>query len=546
MTSSVATELRPATELPPLAEWKLAAPRLRRGALQRARIVKTIDGAADAALTLVVAPAGYGKTTAVRAWCETSDAACAWVTLDALDNDPARLWTYVAEAVDRVRHGLGSRTLRRLRDDSFGIEDALDELMNGIASLGGELTIVLDDAQQVKDQECLASIRYAIERLPPAARLIMITRAAPALGLETLRARGALLELRTSELAFTSAEAHELLAERAGLGLDNDQIEFLLQRTEGWPTALYVAGLWLRSVDDPGQALLEFTGEHRYMAEYLSHEVLAALDPDHRSFLLRVAVLGSFTAELCDAVVGCSDSAELLAELEESNMFVHRLEHRQWFRVHTLFAEFAANRLGSDDPGAVTEIHRRAATWLGNQGLYVEAATHAALAGDDEAVAEILSTHHLALLRSGRAGTLLRLTQGLPDETLLERPTLAASTAAAATLLGHRTLERRRLVQLASRGIVRDSRRAGPYASAILAVVRALAIDDGVAQAVSDGHEAVELSVDAGDDVQVAALAAIARAFYFAGDLDAALEAALRGVKHPARRAAHPATHWPE
>ena len=398
MANLVATELRPASQLPPLAEWKLAAPRLRRGALYRARIVKAIDEAADAALTLVVAPAGYGKTTAVRCWWETSDAALAWVTLDALDNDPARLWTYVAEAVDRVRPGLGSRSLRRLRDDSSGVEDAIDALMNGIASLGVELTIVLDDAQHIRDQECLASIGYAIERLPPAARLIMITRADPALGLARLRARGALIELRTRELAFTSAEAQELLAERADISLDGEQIELLLQRTEGWPAALYVAGLWLRSVDDPARALLEFTGEHRYVAEYLSHEVLAVLDPDHRSFLLRVAVLGCFTAELCDAVLGCSDSAAMLAELEESNMFVHRLEHRQWFRVHALFAEFAANRLDSDDPGAVAQIHRRAATWLLSRGQYVEATTHAALARDHEAVAEILSTYHLALI----------------------------------------------------------------------------------------------------------------------------------------------------
>ncbi len=417
--------------------------------------------------------------------------------------------------------------------------------MNGIASLGVELTIVLDDAQHIRDQECLASIGYAIERLPPAARLIMITRADPALGLARLRARGALIELRTRELAFTSAEAQELFAERADISLDGEQIELLLQRTEGWPAALYVAGLWLRSVDDPARALLEFTGEHRYVAEYLSYEVLAVLDPDHRSFLLRVAVLGCFTAELCDAVLGCSDSAAMLAELEESNMFVHRLEHRQWFRVHALFAEFAANRLDSDDRGAVAQIHRRAATWLLSRGQYVEATTHAALARDHEAVAEILSTYHLALIRNGRAGTLLRFARELPDETLLEHPTLAAAAATAATLSSGQTLERRRLVQLASRGVVRDFPRAGPYASAVLAMARAAGIDDGVAQAVRDGREAVQLSDDnAENDVLVAALAALARALYFAGELDEALEVALRGFEHPSSNAGSPATPW--
>jgi LuxR family transcriptional regulator, maltose regulon positive regulatory protein len=502
--------------------------------LRRARIAKAIDAGADSALTLVTAPAGYGKTTAVSAWCEASGSAYAWVTLDALDNNPSRLWTYVAEAVDRTCHGLGNRTLRRLRGEPSAIEAALDELTNAIASCGRDLAIVLDDAQIIGDHQCLASIGYVVERLPPNARLFIVTRANPAIGLAALRPRGALTELRTRELAFTSDEARELLAGRADLGLDSRQIEFLRERTEGWPAALYVAALWLRSVDDPSQALLEFTGKHPYITEYLSHEVLSVLDPDHRSFLLSVAVLGCFTAELCDAVIGCSDSAQLITELEESNMFVSGLEHGEWFHVHRLFAEFAASRLESDRPGAVTQIHRRAATWLGSRGMYVEAATHAALAADHDVVAKILSTSHLALIRSGRAGTLLRFARTLPDETLLAHPTLAAGTAAAATLTGRHTLERRRLIQLASRGIVRDSRRSGPYASALLATVRAAGIDNGVAQAVRDGREAVALSVgDAEDDVLVAALAALARALYFAGDLDHALDVALRGAERP-------------
>lgn len=419
--------------------------------LRRPRLTEALEAGADSALTLVAGPAGYGKTTAVRNWCKASDAACAWVTLDPLDNDPARLWTYVAEGIDRACRGLGGRTVRRLHGEPSAIEDALDELMNGIATSEEDLAIILDDAQNIHDQACLASIGYVIERLPASGRLIMISRTDPALGLAALRPRGALTELRTRELAFTAVEARELLTERADLALDSEEIEFLRKRTEGWPAALYVAALWLRSVDDPSQALLEFTGEHRFMAEYLSHEVLSALDPDHRSFLVRVAVLGCFTAELCDAVIGCSDSAQLLAELGESNMFVQRLEHGEWFRVHTLFAEFAANRLESDDPGAVNQIHRHAAAWLRSRGLYVEATTHAALAGDHEVVAEILSTYHVALLRNGRAGTLFSLARALPDDTLVEHPTLAAAAATAATLLGRCALERRRLVQLASR-----------------------------------------------------------------------------------------------
>ena len=365
-------------ELPPLAEAKLAAPRLRRGMVHRPRLGHALEAGVEAALTLVAAPAGYGKTTAVRAWAEDSGSALAWVTLDAGDNEPARLWTYVATAVDRVRNGLGRRALNRLRAPGIAVEVAVDEVMNGIAEFGRPFTLVLDELQTVTDTECLASLDYAIERLPPSARLIVITRADPALELARLRARGALAEVRAADLAFTLAEARELLVDRARVALDDGQIKILRTRTEGWPATLYLAALWLRSVEDPDRAVLEFGGGHRYVAEFLSHEVLASLDPRRRSFLLRAAVLGSFTAELCDAVLGRSDSAELLRELEDSNMFVVSLERQEWFRVHALFAEFATAQLGAVEPTVPQTIHRRAAEWFRARGLVVEAVQHAA------------------------------------------------------------------------------------------------------------------------------------------------------------------------
>jgi LuxR family maltose regulon positive regulatory protein len=526
-------EVRPAEELPPLAEAKLVAPRQRRGMVRRPRIDRALEAGADMPVTLVVAPAGYGKTTAVRNWSEGSPAALAWVTLDGLDNDLVRLWTYVAAAVDRVREGLGRRALKRLQGSGMTIEDAVDELMNGVARLGRELTLVLDDLNTVTAPECLASIEYAIERLPATARMILITRADPAIGLARRRARGELFELRASELAFTAAEARELLVGRGGLQLDDEQIKTLVRRTEGWPAALYLAALWLRTVDDLDRAVLEFGGEHRYVAEYLSHEVLAALDADRRSFLLRVAVLGGFTAELCDAVLGRADSAALLAALEESNMFVQSLERGEWFRVHPLFAEFAAGQLASEDPGAVVEIRRRAAASLRSRGLYVEATAQAAAAGDHEVVAEIMTKYHLALIRNGRAGTLLHWTRTLPDDCLMVHPGLVGAAATAATMLGHQTLDRRRFVRLASRARAEHPERFGVYADAVLEMVRAAGIDRGVSEAVRDGRRAAELADRGADEVFVAAHAALAAALYFAGELDEAWAAGLRAVEHP-------------
>jgi LuxR family maltose regulon positive regulatory protein len=500
----------------------------------RPRIVRALEAGADAALTLVAAPAGYGKTTAVRAWSASSETALAWVTLDGGDNDPVRFWTYVATAVDRVREGLGRRALQRLWVSGMPVQTAVDELMNGIAAFEREVALVLDDSHTVTDGECLASIEYALERLPATARLIVITRADPALGLARLRARGALVELRASELSFTAAEARELLVDRGGLDLGSEDIEVLHGRTEGWPAALYLAALWLRGVDDRRGAVREFGGDHRYLAEYLSHEVLAALDAGERSFLLQVAVLGRFTAELCDAVLGRSDSAAMLAELERSNMFVLPLERLEWFRVHALFAQFAVARLAAVEPGAAVQIHRRAARWLGTRGLVVEAIEHAAAAGDHEVIAELLSKYHLTLIRNGRASTLFRWVRTLPDESLMDHPELAAATATAATMIGQRALERRRLLALASRAKAERPERFGLYADAVMAMVRAAGIDTGVGDAVLEGRRAVELARAAGgDDVLVAALASLARALYFAGELDEAWMAASRAVEHP-------------
>ena len=520
-------------ELPPLAEAKLAAPRQRRGMVPRPRIEQALEAGADAALTLVAAPAGYGKTTAVRAWAEHSGSALAWVTLDAGDNEPARLWTYVATAVDRIRNGLGRRAINRLRVSATGVEIAVDEVMNAIAQFGRPFTLVLDDLQTVTDRECLASLDYAIERLPATARLIAITRADPALELARLRARGALNEVRAGDLAFTPAEARELLVDRAGLELDDEQIRILRNRTEGWPAAVYLAALWLRSVEDPDRAVLEFGGQHRYVAEYLSQEVLASLDPARRSFLLRAAVLGSFTAELCDAVLDRSDSAAVLGELEESNMFVLSLERREWFRVHALFAEFAAAQLGAVEPRVPQMIHRRAAEWLRSQGLAVEAVAHAAAAGDSEVVAELLSEYHLPLIRNGRSRTLLRWAQVLPDELFIEHPDAAVGAATAALLVGRMTRERRRFLRLADRARAEHPERFAAYEECVTAMVRVAGLDDGVSDAVVEGYRAVELAHRSVDETLVAALAALARALYFAGELDGARSAASRALEHP-------------
>jgi LuxR family maltose regulon positive regulatory protein len=444
------------------------------------------------------------------------------------------LWRYVATAVDRVRPGLRRGALRRLGVAGSPIEVALDELMNGAAALGSELVVVLEDLHAVTSEECLSSIDYALAQLPPNAHVVLLARVDPALRLAGLRAAGALAEVRAADLAFTPAEAHELLVVLGQLELGAEEIDVLVERTERWPAALVLAWLWLRTVEDPARAVRAFRGDHRFVADYLSNEVLAALDEDARAFLTGAAVLGEFTAELCDGVLDCTDSAARLAELEQSNLFVARLERGGWFRIHSLFAEYARAQLASLEPGAPTWIHRRAAEWLRSRGLPVQAAEHAAAAGEHELVAQLLVEYHLPLIRSGAGPTLLRWVRTLPEDRIVEHPQLAVAAATATMLVGGRTLEQRRLLALADRA--RDGRpgQVDAYVETVARLVRALTIDGGAGQAVLDRRRAVALAEGDAREILAGALAAYARALFFAGELDEASAVAMRALEHPA------------
>jgi LuxR family maltose regulon positive regulatory protein len=520
---------------PELIEAKLAMPRRSSSLIERWRVHQALRSGGDVALTLVAAPAGYGKTSAVVEFCSKSGASLAWVSLDPSDNDPVQLWAYVATAVDRVRRGLGQAALQRLKAPG-PIENVVDDVMNGIAVFGGELIVVLDDLHVITDPGCLASIDRALSHLPPNARLVLITRVEPALSLERLRASGQLTELRAHELAFTLAEAYELLVERENLPLGRDDVDALVTHTEGWPAALVLAGLWLRRIDDPADAVRNFWGGHQFVAAYLSREVLEGLDDDRRSFLHGLAVLGEFTAALCDAVLDRTDSAAQLDELERSMLFVSRSEHGEWHRIHALFAEYVRAELAQVDPTAAASIHRRAADWLRAQGLAFEAAEHATAAGDWELVARIFVEFHLALMRRGDALTYVRWVRQLPEECVANHPVLAASAGMAAVLADGSTIGQRRLLRLAERTYARRGETVESTvidARFFILIQRAVTIYHGVGQALKDGLLAVRLAEAESEEAITGALAAYGRALFFAGEYAEAEAVSWRALEHP-------------
>ena len=499
--------------------------------LHRPRLLEMVDSDGGAALTVVNAALGYGKTTLLRLWCIERPEAVVWMTLDAADDNPVRLWTHLATAVERLGQGLGGRALMYLGVRGALVETAVDELMNGLVAYGRPVAIVLDDLHAVGSEASLRSIAHAINRLPANARVLAATRSEPSISVARLRARGALREIRARELAFTADEASELIA-REGIELSRESVELLVERTEGWPAGLYLAVLWLRNLDDPDQGVRAFVGSARHVADYLTDEVLTALAPQTRDFLLRTSVLDRFTPELCDAVLGREDSAGVLAELARSNMFLVALDARgEWYRYHHLFGELLQLELGRQEAAV---LRRRAAAWCRAHGLVEDAIDYAAAAGDAETVAELLVENHLEFIWGGRTGRFLGWVRWLPSELLLEHPVLPAAGAAAAALLARPEVDVQRLLAVAERARRERPQLWSPYVEAAAAVTRSNVIERGdVGEAVEHARRAVAAARAGADVLTACGLASLSQALFFAGELDETRRIAVQVVERP-------------
>jgi LuxR family maltose regulon positive regulatory protein len=418
-----------------------------------------------------------------------------------------------------------------LRAHGAPIEAAVDEVMNGLVSYGREATIVLDDLHAVKSEASLQSIAHAVERLPDNARMVASTRSDPQIGAARLRARRALTEIRARELAFTIDETRELIA-REGVELSDDSLELLVARTEGWPAGVYLAVLWLRDLDHPDDGVHAFAGSARHVGEYLADEVLTALSPDTRDFLVRTSVLPRFTPELCDALLDREDSAHVLAELARSNMFLVALDaRREWYRYHHMFGEVLRLELGSED---ANELRRRAATWCRAHGLVEDAIEYAAGAGDAETVAELLLEHHREFIWGGRLGQYVGWIRWLPSDVLGGHPLLPASGATATSLLQRPEVEVQRLVAAAERAHEEHPELWSPYVEAVVELTRAEVIERGdVGAAVEHGRRAVAAARAGPDVLSVGVLAILSQALFFAGELDEARLFATQAVERP-------------
>jgi LuxR family maltose regulon positive regulatory protein len=419
---------------------KLYLPRPQPGFVTRPRLVGQLDQGLMGSLTLVCAPAGFGKTALLADWARRGRLPVGWLSLDAGDNDPARFWRHVVAVLEGVRPGIAERVAPLLGPPAPpSFEGLVTALLNQLAAQLDEVVLVLDDYHLVEAQPVHTSLAFLLAHLAPQVRLVVASRTDPPLPLARLRASGQLVELRDRDLRFTPHEAAELLRSAVGTGvsLPDTAVAALAARTEGWAAGLQLAALSLRGHRDPDGFLHEFSGSHRYVLDYLTEEVLDRQPEQVRAFLLETSVLERLCGPLCQAVTGWADSQRLLERVERANLFLVPLDEvRGWWRYHQLFADLLRARLRQERPERVPALHHAAAAWYEQHGLADDAVRHTLAAGDAPWAARLVERHIDGLLLRSEGATLQRWLASLPPELVGSRPRLLLTQALLALVSG--------------------------------------------------------------------------------------------------------------
>ncbi len=419
----------------PLLESKYRVPSGRVGDVARPRLTERLEGTSRHGVTLVSAPAGFGKTTILASWLATAPfdgAPVAWVSLDGRDNDPASFWTYVVTALHTATPEVGDAALGMLRSTQPGSEAAVAALLNDLERLETDVLLVLDDLHLIESPEIHDGLAFLIEHQPRQLRLVLASRADPALALAGLRARGELVEIRAADLRFTADEAAAYLNGPMGLTLSDGDIATLDRRTEGWIAALQLAALSMQGREDASAFIAGFAGDDRYIVDYLAEEVLARQSAEVRSFLLETSILDRLSGPLCDAVTAGAGARARLVALERANLFLVPLDdRRQWWRYHHLFADVLRAHLSEEQPESAPELHRRASAWYEREGDTTPAVRHAMSARDFERAAGLMELAIPALSRERREAEFHDWVQSLPDEVVAVRPVLGVALAGA-------------------------------------------------------------------------------------------------------------------
>jgi LuxR family transcriptional regulator, maltose regulon positive regulatory protein len=428
----------------------------------RPRLVGRLSEAREAPFVLLVAPAGYGKTTLLSEWSALDGRRFAWMELDERNGDPRRL---LASATRTMHEGQPPTVL------------------------------VVDNAHAITSPEAFEALEVAVRSMPGGSQIVLASRCEPGLPVGSLRARRSVVELRAGDLAMTHSEADALLG-AAGIRLSEGGIDQLMRRTEGWPAGIYLAALSLRAQPDVDAALSSFAGDDQVVADYLRDEVLARLAPEHVTFLMHSSVLGTLSGSLCDAVLGRTGSGEMLAKLARANVLLVSLNRAGTsYRYHTLFAEMLRAELRRLEPERESALHARASAWHAERGDVDSAIHHAVAAGDPEQSGALLLRHVSSYIGHGRNDALQDWLGRFTDDQLATVPSLAVTAAHSGLAAGNRETARH-WAAAATRGRLRGTGDAPRALEAASVLLRAAIAEHGLAKMGRDAVRARALVPD--------------------------------------------------
>ncbi len=422
-----------------LLQTKLYVPRLRPSLVPRPHLIQKLNQGLHRKLTLISAPAGFGKTTLIAEWIAGGERPFAWFSLDERDSDPTRFLQYLIAALQTLNPAIGTKAQAMLTSAQPPTESTLTTLLNEITAMPDEFALVLDDYHVVDAPSIDQALTFLLDQMPPQMHLVMTTREDPNLPLARLRVRGQLTELRAADLRFSLNETAVFLNQMMGLNLSPENVAALEARTEGWVAGLQLAAISMQGhPDDPACFIQSFSGSHRFVLDYLLEEVLHQQSESVQKFLLQTAVLNQLTGSLCNALTGQNDGQEILEALERANLFIVPLDNeRRWYRYHHLFADLLRQRLQqSSEADDIADLHIRASQWYEANGLELEAFHHAVEANDVERVLRLIEGEGLPLYFRGEAIPVRRWLESLPEAEFMVRPALWVTYASVLTMTG--------------------------------------------------------------------------------------------------------------
>ncbi|WP_220192639.1 LuxR C-terminal-related transcriptional regulator [Ktedonospora formicarum] len=480
---------------------KLTPPWRRGELVVRARLVARLEQAKRYTLTLLSTPAGFGKTFLLAEWFSSTTLPCTWLSLDEGDDEFTRFWRYIIATLQTLYPQVGGDALGfLLAPQSLPAASILISLLNDLATIPSDMILVLDDYHVLTSDEVHNSLAFFLERVPPQIHLVIAGRTDPPLPLARLRAHGGLLELRTLDLRFTPDEAVAFLRNVMALSLQHEDALALAERTEGWIAGLQLAALSLQRQPQSDLAPLArlFSGQDRYILEYLLAEVLQWQPPEIQEFLLRTSILTQLCAPLCVAVTGQQNSHAMLEKLERANLFLLPLDNeRRWYRYHALFVDLLRYQLTRGSAPMLPELHRRAASWYEQHSFLPEAMTHL-LALPDDAVntahaIDLIVEHSQSLVLRGDASLLLSWTKRLPEH--LRRTPDIALASALALLVSSRFHEVEELLQIAEANMPEVLEDVDQWIGRLAALRSTVVVNVGgeVEEAISLSRQALEL-----------------------------------------------------